>query len=109
MAVPGVWMGWYGVCVQTGMSMQNPNPTVQPSPSGTPAALEMQRLKAGITQIWARRESLKQALNEGALLPSQGLRELESVDLELAELDTRFKRLWDETNAKNNANPKESP
>ena len=66
-----------------------------PSPSSQPAALEMQDLKARIAQIWAVREGLKCALNQGAASPSRGLRELEAVDQQLAELDTRFKRLWD--------------
>jgi hypothetical protein len=52
-------------------------------------------LKARIAQVWAVREGLKVALIQGATSPSQGLRELETVDRELAELDTRFKRLWD--------------
>jgi hypothetical protein len=55
----------------------------------------MQDLKARIAQVWGVREGLKCALNQGAVLPSRGLRELEAVDRELAELDTRFKRLWD--------------
>jgi hypothetical protein len=92
-----------------GMSMQNPNPTLQPSPSGMPADQEMQRLKACIAQVWARRESLKRALSEGGMPASQGLRELEGVDRELAELDTRFKRLWDEAKNMAQINPKEAP
>ena len=78
-----------------GMSMQKPPPASPPGLPATPAQLEMQRLKASIAQVWAQRECLKLALNEGAQPPSQGLRELESIDRELAELDTRFKRLWD--------------
>jgi hypothetical protein len=93
----------------TGMSMQNPTPIPQDYPLDTGADREMQRLKACISQVWAQRESLKQALNQGAMPPSQGLRDLEGVDRELAELDTCFKRLWDATNAMTHANPEENP
>jgi hypothetical protein len=87
--------GWYGVCMERGLSSQTPNPTMQHDAPGTETGQEIQRLKARIAQVWARRESLKQALADGAMRPSQGLRELEAVDRELAGLDTRFKLLWD--------------
>lgn len=80
---------------------------MQPNSTDTAAAQEIQGLKARIALIWARRESLKQALNEGVMPPSRGLRELEGVDRELAALDTRFKRLWDEAKTVAHANPEE--
>lgn len=88
--------------MQTGMTIHIPLPAPL-------ADSEMLRLKARIALVWARRESLKQALNTGAIPPNRGLRELESVDRELAELDTHFKRLWDMSNNIANANPKEKP
>lgn len=97
-------MGWYVACMQTGMTIRNPLPD-------THADSEIQRLKARIALVWARRESLKQSLDTGAVPPNRGLRELEGVDRELAELDTRFKRLWDmrDARAENIANPRETP
>lgn len=97
-------MGWYAACMQTDMTIHNRLTDI-------PADSEIQRLKARIVLVWARRESLKQALDSGAVPPNRGLRELESVDRELAELDTRFKRLWDmrDERAENIANPRETP
>lgn len=84
-----------------------PPTTSTPSPPTPPSDLELQDLKARIGQIWAVREGLKRALNQGAKSPSRGLRELEAVDRQLAELDTRFKRLWDLQQITNNAQLKE--
>ena len=56
---------------------------------------EMQRLRARIAEVVARRDALKQAIEKGELPPSRGLRQLESLDRELSELDTAFKQRWD--------------
>lgn len=56
---------------------------------------EMRHLKTRIAQTWAKRERLKAALAAGTAPAAAGLRELEAVDRELSDLDTRFKRLWD--------------
>jgi hypothetical protein len=93
--------------MHSGISIPKPNLTMQLDTADTAAAQEMQCLKARIAQVWAQRERLKQALNEGVMLPSQGLRDLEAVDRELAELDMRFKRLWDGASLKTNTNSKE--
>jgi len=90
---------------------------MQPNSPNTDADQEMQRLKVRIAQVWARRESLKEALADGAMSLRQGFRELEAADRELSELDTRYKRLWDMANDMvndmandmANANPKETP
>lgn len=60
---------------------------------------EMRHLKTRIAQTWAQRERLKAALSAGATPAAAGLRELEAVDRELSDLDSRFKRLWDATHA----------
>lgn len=85
-----------------------PFPPSPESPPCPPAGLELQALKARIAQVWAVREALKRALIQGATPPSRGLRELETVDQALAELDTRFKRLWDLQQNTHNAASKES-
>ena len=89
------------------MGMPMPRPPSPQLPPNPPADTELQALKARIAQVWAVREALKRALNQGATPPSQGLRELETVDQALAELDTRFKRLWDLQQITHNAPPKE--
>lgn len=70
-------------------------------PESSPLAIqgEIQSLKGRIAQVWLRREHLKQQLEQSAVPTSTGLRELEAVDRELSDLDTRFKRLWDATHA----------
>jgi len=86
--------------MQAGMTHSNLHPTSPLNPLDTPAGLEIAQLKSRIAQVWAEREELKNALNQGALSFIHGMRKLEVVDLELAELDTRFKQLWDATNRK---------
>jgi hypothetical protein len=93
--------------MHSGISIPKPNLTMQLDTADTAATQEMQGLKVRIAQVWAQRESLKQALNEGAMAPSQGLHDLEAVDRELAQMDTRFKRLWDGANLKTSTNSKE--
>lgn len=56
---------------------------------------EMQKLKSRIAEVFARRERLKQALNDGSLQPRSGFPQLEATDSELSALDSRYKRLWD--------------
>lgn len=56
---------------------------------------EMDKLRACIAAVFARREQLKQALDEGSMPVRQGFQELEAVDKELSALDSRFKQLWD--------------
>jgi len=77
------------------------------SPLSPPTDAEVQDLKARIAQVWAVREGLKHALNQCVASPSRGLRELEAVDRQLAELDSRFKRMWDLQQNANKAQPKE--
>ena len=60
---------------------------------------EKRHLKTRIAQTWAKRDRLKAALAAGTAPAAAGLRELEAVDRELSDLDTRFKRLWDATHA----------
>lgn len=55
----------------------------------------MQGLKRRIAEVFARREQLKQALESGALAPRAGFAALQGVDSELADLDGRYKVLWD--------------
>ncbi|MEW5787389.1 MAG: hypothetical protein AB1899_06005 [Pseudomonadota bacterium] len=54
-------------------------------------------LKARIAQTWARRENLKAQLAAGQLAPHTGLRQLETLDRDLSDLDSRYKALWDAT------------
>jgi hypothetical protein len=91
--------------MQAGMPRSPLNPASPPISPDTPAGLEMAQLKSRIAQVWAERERLKNALNEGAMTIIHGLRKLEAVDRELAALDTRFKQLWDATNGKPIAKP----
>jgi len=77
------------------------------SPLSPPTDAEVQDLKARIAQVWAVREGLKHALNQCVASPNRGLRELEAVDRQLAELDSRFKRMWDLQQNANKAQPKE--
>lgn len=60
---------------------------------------EARHLETRIAQTWAKRERLKAALAAGTAPAATGLRELEAVDRELSDLDTRFKRLWDAAHA----------
>jgi hypothetical protein len=59
---------------------------------------EMKRLKGHIADVYAQREQLKSALDKGELAPRIGFSQLESLDKELSDLDTRFKTLWDNAN-----------
>jgi hypothetical protein len=59
------------------------------------AEQEMFHLKGRISQVYARREHLKHALESGALAPRTGFQQLEETDRELSELDSRYKTLWD--------------
>ena len=56
---------------------------------------DMDELRTRIATVFARREKLKQAMGEGITAARQGFRELEALDVELSELDSRFKQLWD--------------
>jgi hypothetical protein len=59
------------------------------------AEQEMQQLKSRIAEVYARREQLKRALGLGELTPRAGFAQLDTVDRELSDLDSRFKTLWD--------------
>lgn len=52
-------------------------------------------LKQRIADLYARREAHKRALDAGTLPVRTGLQQLEVIDRELSELDSRYKRLWD--------------
>lgn len=58
----------------------------------------MADLKARIAETWARREALKAQLAAGSLPSREGLRQLEDLDRNLSDLDSRFKGLWDAAN-----------
>ena len=60
---------------------------------------EIQKLKGRIAEVYARRERLKGELEAGALSPRDGFVQLDEVDRELSGLDSRFKALWDATQA----------
>jgi hypothetical protein len=57
----------------------------------------MQQLKQQIAQVFAEREQLKQALENGSVKPSAGFSRLDAIDLALSRLDSEFKTLWDQT------------
>lgn len=54
---------------------------------------EMDHIRENIRVIWERREQLKSELMEGTLL-REGMRQLEQLDNELSELDSRYVKLW---------------
>lgn len=56
---------------------------------------EMDRLRLQIAETVKEREAMKQALEQGAVSPTQGLRRLERIDARLSALDSHFKCLWD--------------
>ncbi len=60
-----------------------------------PDSSELPSLKQRIAQVYAQRESMKRALESGALAPRAGLTQLEAIDRELSGLDARYKVLWD--------------
>jgi ankyrin repeat protein len=62
------------------------------------AEQEMQQIKGRIAEVYARRERLKQALGCGELAPRTGLSQLDEIDRELSNLDSRYKSLWDAAN-----------
>lgn len=64
-------------------------------PQTKPNAHEMERLKARIAEMAARRDAIKRAIETGELSAARGLRQLEPLDRELSELDTAFKQRWD--------------
>lgn len=68
---------------------------------------EIQQVKQRIAAVYARREQLKQTLEQGGLTPRAGFAQLEATDLELSGLDSRFKQLWDaaQVNAASAAHP----
>lgn len=70
---------------------------------------EMAGLKTRIAEVWARREAMKRDLATGSTPARQGLRELEATDLELSDLDRRFKQLWDAARARGNAQHEDTP
>lgn len=61
---------------------------------------EIQQIKQRIAAVYAQREALKLALEQGGLTPRAGFAQLEATDLELSGLDSRFKQLWDAAQAK---------
>ncbi|MGF1548571.1 MAG: hypothetical protein ACFCUG_14725 [Thiotrichales bacterium] len=60
------------------------------------------RLKARIAAVYAERESLKAALEAHSIAPREGFGELERIDRELSDLDSRFKQLWDARHLREN-------
>ena len=56
---------------------------------------EMNDLKQRIASVFAKREHLKDAMSQGQVAPHEGFRDLEALDSELSDLDSRFKHLWD--------------
>lgn len=69
------------------------------------ADAELQQLKSRIAEVYARRERLKQALDNGQLAPRAGFPQLDTVDRELSDLDTRFKAMWDAGHGRTPAHP----
>lgn len=69
------------------------------SSSEMTVAEEMDYLKKRIALVFARRETLKAALECGKTHPREGFSALEAVDAELSALDLRFKHLWDAQHA----------
>lgn len=61
---------------------------------------EIHQVKQRIAAVYARREALKLALEQGDLTPRAGFAQLEATDQELSGLDSRYKQLWDATQAK---------
>jgi hypothetical protein len=60
---------------------------------------EMLRIKSRIADVYARREGLKGVLATGVIAPIAGLAQLEALDGELSDLDSRYKTLWDAAHA----------
>lgn len=56
---------------------------------------EIHYIKQRIAAVYAQREQLKQALEQGGLTPRAGFAQLEATNQELSGLDSRFKQLWD--------------
>lgn len=56
---------------------------------------EMEFLRGRITEVYSRRENLKVGMGKGIVPPRKGFEDLEILDKELSELDSRFKALWD--------------
>lgn len=71
--------------------------------------LEIQQTQARIAEVFARREQLKHALDSGTLPARLGFSQLETVDRELSELDSRFKALWDAAHSRTPAAGKARP
>lgn len=63
------------------------------TPTPPTEADELIQLKTRIATLWANREGLKQQLAAGTLAPHAGLRQLETLDRELSDLDSRFEAL----------------
>ena len=61
---------------------------------------KLDHLRSQIAQTVAQRDSLKQDIEYGNLPAREGFRKLIDVDARLSTLDSQFKRLWDEVNAK---------
>jgi hypothetical protein len=70
-----------------------------------PTQQEIHRLKARIAEVYAQREGLKRALEQGAIAPRSGLLQLDATDRLLSDLDTRFKTLWDAARTSAQASP----
>jgi hypothetical protein len=70
-------------------------------------AAQMDALRAEIAALAAKREALKQAMEQWYAGSGRGrfpgLAELETVDRELSALDTRFKTLWDKRRGRGGA------
>ncbi|OIO55710.1 MAG: nitroreductase [Alphaproteobacteria bacterium CG_4_10_14_0_2_um_filter_63_37] len=52
-------------------------------------------IKGRIAVVFAEREKLKGVLDRGETSPHQGLAQLERIDRELSDLDSRYKAMWD--------------
>ncbi len=66
---------------------------------------DLQQLKVRIAEVYARREWMKKALENGTIASRAGLVQLEATDLELSDLDSRFKVLWDVANSRSSPAP----
>jgi predicted nuclease with TOPRIM domain len=56
---------------------------------------EMDLLREKIAQTVAEKEAFKQAIENGKVSARTGLRDLAELDAGLSVLDSRFKKLWD--------------
>ncbi len=59
---------------------------------------KMQSIKQKIAETVKQRDKLKQQLENGEIKPKTGFTQLGKIDIELSELDSQFKELWDKYN-----------